>query len=151
LIVFDSQASPELLSPAMYEELVLPITQDLVQWAATQGVRDMPLIIGGNTTPIADLLAETGANNLLCDFTGDFDEWAAVCAAKGRSFRRNISPRLIETGTPEQVYAVARREIARGHDLPGFIMGTAVVPFGSPTANLLAIKRACLDAGAERA
>lgn len=148
LIVFDSQASPELLSPSMYEEFVLPVTQEFVTWAGSQGVRDLPLIIGGNTTPIAPLLAQTGANNLLCDFTGDFDEWAAVCREHGRSFRRNISPRLIETGTPEEIYAVAAREIARGKDLPGFIMGTAVVPFATPTANVLAIKQACLDAGA---
>ncbi len=132
----------------MYEEFVLPVTQEFVNWARTQGVRDLPLIIGGNTTPIAPLLAQTGANNLLCDFTGDFDEWASVCREHGRAFRRNISPRLIETGSPEEIYAVAAREIARGKDLPGFIMGTAVVPFGTPTANVLAIKQACLDAGA---
>lgn len=145
LIVFDSQASPELLSPTMYEEIVLPVTQELVKWSAEQGVRDLPLIIGGNTTPIAELLAESGANNLLCDFTADFDEWAEICEDHGRAFRRNISPRLIETATPEEVYEVAARELARGKDIPGFILGTAVVPFGSPNANLLAIKQAIID------
>ena len=146
LIVFDSQASPELLSPEMYEQLVLPITQELAAWAAAQGMRDLPLIIGGNTTPIAELLARTGCNNLLCDFTGDFDEWAAVARASGRAWRRNLSPRLIETSSPAEIYAAATREVARGRDLPGFIMGTAVVPFGTPTENVLAVKRACLDA-----
>ncbi|MBA4136056.1 MAG: hypothetical protein C0518_01915 [Opitutus sp.] len=146
LIVFDSQASPELLSPPMYEEFVLPVTQDFVAWAATQGVRDVPLIIGGNTTPIADLLCRTGANNLLCDFTGDFDEWAAIAGAHGRAWRRNISPRLIESASPENIYAVARAEAQRGRDIPGFIMGTAVVPFGTPTDHILAVKQACLDA-----
>jgi uroporphyrinogen decarboxylase len=146
LIVFDSQASPDLLSPAMYEEFVLPVTKDLVQWAATQGVRDVPLIIGGNTTSIAGLLAQTGANNLLCDFTADFDQWAAVCREHGRAFRRNISPRLIEKATPDEIYDVAASELRRGRDLPGFMMGTGVIPYGTPTANLLAIKRACLDA-----
>lgn len=145
LIVFDSQASPDLLSPEMYEEFVLPVTRDLVQWAATQGVRDMPLIIGGNTTSIAGLLAQTGANNLLCDFTADFDEWAAVCREHGRSFRRNISPRLIQSATPDEIYTVAADELRRGRDLPGFIMGTGVIAFGTPNENVLAIKRACLD------
>jgi uroporphyrinogen decarboxylase len=146
LIVFDSQASPELLSPEMYEEFVLPVTKNFVQWAAGQGVRDLPLIIGGNTIPIAGLLAQTGANNLLCDFTADFDEWATVCRKHGRALRRNISPRLIETSPPDQIYDVATRELRRGRELPGFIMGTAVIPFGTPTENILAIKRACLDA-----
>ncbi|MBI2497385.1 MAG: hypothetical protein HYV75_05510 [Opitutae bacterium] len=148
LIIFDSQASPELLSPPMYEELVLPVTRGLVAWAATQGVRDVPLIIGGNTTPIAEMQTRTGANNLLCDFTGDFDEWSAVARAAGRALRRNLSPRLLETSTPEQIHAAARRDVQRGKDLPGFIMGTAVIPFGTPTANVLAVKQACLDARA---
>lgn len=146
LIIFDSQASPELLSPSMYEEFVLPITQEFMTWAAAQGVRDVPLIIGGNTTPIAEVLARSGGNNLLCDFTGDFDEWAAVARAAGKSLRRNISPRLIETATPEKIYEVACREVARGRDLPGFIMGTAVIPFGTPVESILAVKRACIDA-----
>jgi uroporphyrinogen decarboxylase len=145
LILFDSQASPELLSPPMYEEFVLPVTIRLVAWAREQGVRDVPLVIGGNTTPIAELLAQTGANNLLCDFTGDFDEWSAVARASGRALRRNISPRLLETATPEQIYQLALKEAARGRDLPGFIMGTAVAPFGTRTENLLAVKQACLD------
>ncbi|MEY2881786.1 MAG: hypothetical protein RLZZ15_4166 [Verrucomicrobiota bacterium] len=146
LIVFDSQASPELLSPAMYEEFVLPITQEVAAWATAQGVRDVPLIIGGNTTPIAELLARTGCNNLLCDFTGDFDEWAAVAGGANKSLRRNLSPRLIEKSTPDEIYAAARAHVARGKNVPGFIMGTAVIPFGTPTENVLAVKRACLDA-----
>ena len=146
LVVFDSQASPDLLSPAMYEEFVLPVTKDFTAWAATQGVRDVPLIIGGNTTSIAELLTQTGANNLLCDFTADFDEWSAICRQARLALRRNISPRLIETSTPDQIYDVALREVQRGRDLPGFIMGTAVIPFGTPTENVLAVKRACLDA-----
>lgn len=146
LIVFDSQASPDLLSPRMYEEFVLPITRDFAAWAATQGVRDVPLIIGGNTTPIAELLTETGCNNLLCDFTGDFDQWAAVSRGAKKAMRRNFPPRFIETSTPEQIYTAVAREIARGRDLPGYILGTGVIPFGTPTENLLAAKRACLDA-----
>ena len=146
LIVFDSQASPELLSPAMYEEFVLPVTADLAAWCRTQGVRDLPLIIGGNTTPIAELLIETGCNNLLCDFTGDFDEWSDLCRDSGRALRRNISPHLIQKGTPQAIYDVTRAEVALGDGLPGFIMGTAVIPFGTPTPNILAVKQAIVDA-----
>ncbi len=149
LIIFDSQASPELLSPAMYEEFVMPITTDFAEWAAGQGVRDVPLIIGGNTTRIADLLVETGCNNLLCDFTGDFDEWAELCQDHDRAMRRNISPHLLQKGTPQEIYDVARTELARGKDMPGFILGTAVVPFGTPTENIVAVKHAIIDGSAE--
>ena len=108
-------------------------------------MRDVPLIIGGNTTPIAETLLQTGCNNLLCDFTGDFDEWKDLCEFEGRALRRNISPRLIETSTPEVIYETTRKEIARGAEMPGFIMGTAVIPFGSPTENILAVRAACQE------
>jgi hypothetical protein len=86
----------------MYEEFVLPITQEIAAWATRQGVRDLPLVIGGNTTPIAELLARAGCNDLLCDFTGDFDEWSAVARGANKALRRNLSPRLIEKGTPRK-------------------------------------------------
>ncbi|MBL4575371.1 MAG: uroporphyrinogen decarboxylase family protein [Opitutaceae bacterium] len=147
LIIFDSQASPELLSPTMYEEIVLPVTQDLIAFFKTQGVNDVPLIIGGNTTPIIDTLIDTGANNLLCDFTGNWEEWSDACRGAKRALRRNIAPQLIENGTPDEIYAVAKQEIANAGDFPGFIMGTAVIPFATKTENILAIKQACIDAG----
>jgi uroporphyrinogen decarboxylase len=56
------------------------------------------------------------------------------------------SPGLIEKSTPDEIYAAARAHVARGKNVPGFIMGTAVIPFGTPTENVLAVKRACLDA-----
>jgi uroporphyrinogen decarboxylase len=145
LIVFDSQASPALLSPEMYEAFVLPVTRRLVEWAQAQGIRDLPLIIGGNTTPIVEPMLQTGANNLLCDFTADFSEWTPACMAEGRAFRRNLSPHLLENAAPDEIHAVAIRELQRGQSHPGFIMGTAVIPFGTPTENLLAVKQACLD------
>lgn len=147
LVMFDSQASPDLLSPAMYEELVLPIMKDLTGYFKGQGVENVPLVIGGNTTPIIPMLVETGCNNLLSDFTSDWEEWKEVCLSSKRAVRRNISPRLIETSTPEEIYEVSAKEISRGKGIPGFIMGTAVIPYGTPKENILAIKQACLDAG----
>ena len=47
---------------------------------------------------------------------------------------------------PEEIYAVAREYATRAKGLAGFIMGTAVIPFGTPTEHVLAVKQACLDA-----
>ena len=145
VILFDSQASPELLSPKMYCEYVLPSTKELIDFFGELGVRDVPLIIGGKTNRIIDSLIETGANNLLCDFTADWDTWSAQCRESKRSLRRNISPRFVETATPDEIYQFSKQIVAEGIDTPGFIMGTAVVPYGTPTENLLAVKRACLE------
>jgi uroporphyrinogen decarboxylase len=146
LIMFDSQASPDMISRQTYEEFVLPVMKDLIRHFTVQGIRNVPLIIGGDTTRIIDLLIQTGANNLLCDYTCDWSTWAAACRKARRAVRRNLSPRLLETATPDEIYLAAQKEISQGRDLPGFIMGTAVIPYGTPTQNILAVKQACLDA-----
>ncbi len=148
IVIFDSQASPDLIAPSMFEEFVLPELRSLVSWIISQGVRDVPLIIGGNTTSIAELIAQTGANNLLSDFTTDIGPWIDVCRRYKRALRRNISPSLIQSQTPDQIHAVTLKEAARHKEFPGFIMGTGVIPYGTPTENLLAIKQACLDCAA---
>ncbi|MDR1279283.1 MAG: hypothetical protein LBK99_00480 [Opitutaceae bacterium] len=145
LVIFDSQASPDLIAPSLFREFVLPELRDLVSWANTQGVRDVPLVIGGNTTPIAELLVQTGANNLLSDFTTDIAPWIEVCRRHKRALRRNISPRLIESQTPDRIYETAMKEAALHKDFPGLIMGTGVIPYGTPTENLLAIRQACAE------
>ena len=146
LVMFDSQASPDMISRRIYEEFVLPVMKDLVRHFAAQGIRNVPLIIGGDTTPIIDLLIQTGANNLLCDYTGDWGTWAAACRKASRAVRRNFSPRLLETATPDEIYLAVGKMVSPGRDLPGFIMGTAVIPYGTATQNILAVKQACLDA-----
>lgn len=146
VILFDSQASPELLSPKMYEEYVLPFTRELVEYFRGEGVEDVPLIIGGKTTRIIDALIATGANNLLCDFTADWDKWSDACRRHRRSLRRNIDPGFVQKASPDEVFALAKKTVDASSDLPGFIMGTAVVPYGTPTENLLAVKRACAEA-----
>jgi len=145
LVMFDSQASPDMISRKMYEEFVLPPTKDLIRHFAAQGVRDVPLIVGGNVAAIIDLLIETGANNLLCDFTADWDECSRACRAAKRALRRNISSRLIQESSPDEIYAAARREIERAGDFPGFLMGTAVICFGTATEKILAVRQACND------
>ena len=145
VVLFDSQASPDLLSPQMYESFVQPVMCDVVAYFNDQGVRDVPLIIGGNTTSIADRCIETGANNLLCDFTGDWPTWLAKCHYTGRAIRRNLDPRFIQTGDPDAIYAATQRMIAESQGYPGFIVGTAVVPYGTPSENLLAVRQACRD------
>ena len=146
VIVFDSQASPDLLSPKMYAEYVAPVMQDLIRHFAGLGVPHVPLIIGGNTTRLIDALLSTGANNLLCDFTADWSTWLDKCRSRNRALRRNLNPAFIEKSDPDQIHEVAAGVVEEGEGYGGFVVGTAVVPYGTPTENLLAVKRACVEA-----
>jgi len=147
VVMFDSQASSELLSPRMYHEFVLPVTKKIVSHFQKCGLRDMPLVIGGNNTPICEDLIATGANNLLCDFKDDWPTWLTKCRIAGRAVRRNLDPRFIQDATPDVIYEAVKRMIAEADGYPGFMAGTAVVPFGTRTENLIAVRQACREAG----
>lgn len=138
VIVFDSQASPDLLSPAMYKEFVLGPTRDLISRFRALGVRHVPLIIGGNTTAILEYYLETGANNILCDFSADVSRFLEECRQHRVAFRRNIDSRDFLTIAPDEVYCRARTAIGESRGYSGFILGTGVVPYGTALECLLA-------------
>jgi len=141
-IMFDSQASPELLSPEMYEEFVLPETQRINRELNAHGDPYCPLVIGGDTTPILDQLMISGTRQVLCDFSGDYAEFRKKTEGGKMSMRRNMNPIRIQKGTPDELAATAETYLkdAQGHN--GFILGTAVVPFGTPTENICAVRDA---------
>lgn len=145
VILFDSQASPELLPPTTFETLILPVLCEVIDYFHSLAVRDVPLIIGGNTTAISDACIATGANNLLCDFRADWPTWLDKCRTAGRAVRRNLDPAFLQRATPDDIYDATKRLIAEADGYPGFIIGTAVVPYGTPTENLMAVRRACHD------
>lgn len=144
VVVFDSQASPDLLSPPSFESMVLPRLQYLLKELLKAGAQHVPLVIGGNTTPIASLLATTPANNLLCDFSADWPTWRSEARKSHKAVRRNIPPADLINKSPEELEQQARQILDEAEDYPGFILGTGVVPFGTPLEKLKAPQRACL-------
>lgn len=145
VIAFDSQASPDLLSPDMYREFVLEPTRELISSIRRLGVEHVPLIIGGNTTPILDLYIDTGGNNILCDTPADAAAFLDECSRRGIAFRRNISTRDFLTISPEALYQKAVQYLEEAKGYPGFILGTGVVPYATPNACLAAVRSAAED------
>ena len=142
VVVFDSHASPDLLSPDMYREFVLPPTQEIITHFHELGVRHVPLIIGGNTTKIMDAYLETGANNILCDTKADVREFLERCSKTRRAFRRNISSSDFLEITSDEVRQRALKSLEESNGYPGFILGSAVLPYGTPVSHLTAMREA---------
>jgi uroporphyrinogen decarboxylase len=142
VIVFDSFASPDLLPPEMYRELVLPPTQSIIGYFRELGLQHVPLIIGGNTTEILDAYLETGANNILCDTKADVREFLEKCAKARRAFRRNIDSSDFLQIRSDEVYHRALKSLDESNGYPGFIMGSAILPYGTPFSHLTAMREA---------
>ena len=142
VVIFDSQSSTELLSPLVFREFVLPKTRALIDYFHHQGVRNVPLIIGGNTTKMLDEYIETGANNVLCDKKADIKEFLHKCAAARRAFRRNMDSTDFATISSEDVHRRTLDCLKESNGYPGFILGTVILPYGTPLSALSAIRSA---------
>jgi uroporphyrinogen decarboxylase len=145
VVVFDSQASSELISPLLYREFVLPRTRTLIEHFHRQGLKSVPLIIGGDTTVMLDEYLETGANNVLCDVKADSKAFLHKCSAARRAFRRNMDSTDFLTVSSEDVHHRAMKSLEESNGYPGFILGTAILPYGTPPSHLAAIREAIRD------
>jgi uroporphyrinogen decarboxylase len=145
VIMFDSHASPDLMSPQMYRELVLPPTQDVISHFHGLGLQHVPLIIGGNTTKILDAYLETGANNILCDTKANAKEFIEKCSKAHRAFRRNVDSSDFLQVNSDEVYRRALKSLEESGGYSGFILGSAVLPYGTPLSHLTAMREAIRD------
>ena len=62
------------------------------------------------------------------------------------SIRRNLSPELFALDDPEEIYDRALKVIRQSNGYEGYLQGTSIVPYGTPSEKLLAVRRACQGA-----
>jgi len=142
-VLFDSKASPGAASPRVFREFVLPVYRDLAVPALRRaGARTLPLIIGGDTTPILEDLLATGAGQLLCDAGADLSRFIARCAEERRALRASVDARLIHTGELEEIREEARRILRRIAGRPGHLFGCGVVAYDCEPRHVLALREA---------
>lgn len=141
VILFDSRAMPPLTSPDIFEIQILPHYQRLTQRLKEAGAQHLPVIIGGETTSIAELLTRTGATQFLCDFDADFETWRLACEKAHAPFRANIDARTVHRGTTAEVVALAQAILEKGREVPGFILGTGVCAYDTRRENITEVRK----------
>lgn len=142
-VLFDSKASPGAASPRVFREFVLPVYRDIVMPGLRRaGAKGLPLIIGGDTTPILEELLATGAGQLLCDAGADLALFARRCREEGRALRASVDARLVHTGRPGKIREEARGLLHRMAGQPGFLIGCGVVAYDCDPRNVLALRQA---------
>lgn len=142
-VLFDSKASPAAASPRVFREFVLPVYRDAVVPVLREaGARTLPLIIGGDTTPVLEDLFRTGAGQLLCDAGSDLDLFLKRCREEKRPLRASVDARLVHRGRPDEIKAEALRILRRAQGQPGLLLGCGVVAYDCDPLNVLAIREA---------
>jgi len=145
-IIFDSQATPQIASPRVFRQFLKPLYRDVViPELKAAGGRYLPLIIGGNTTPIIDDLIATGATQFLSDRPANLALWCEKALAAHVPVRANVDARLVHGGPVSAIRAQAMEILSQFHDHPRILMGCGVVAYDCPPEHPLAILQAIKD------
>ena len=135
LIIADPVSSSTMISPGRYREFVLPTLQSFIRNLG------LPVILHvcGNTRPILDLMAETGASILSLDQCMDLAE--AKERVSGRcGIGGNVDPvHVLLFGTPEGVKRETLRCLQQGGKKGYLLMAGCAVPPDTPIENLKAM------------
>jgi uroporphyrinogen decarboxylase len=145
-VIFDSMAAPPMFSPDLFKRVVLPLHQTLMTELADSGQVERELVIGGNTTPIAALLKQTGATILLCDCAADAADFSTALGDDTQLWvRRNVSPAALVSRDHVSLAGEFARELGR---FSNPIAGTGILPYDFPPEVLHSFRQAVCEQSA---
>jgi hypothetical protein len=130
VIVFESSATPPLISPATFREVVAGPLSDLIHEAVRVTGKPVSLILGGNTAPIASEIFATGAACVLCPAETDQGAFMAIAAEfPGITVRVNMNPGVFASADLEEATqeAVKAMQVARTRE--NTCVGSGVLPY----------------------
>ena len=138
--VFESWASPPLISPEIYRQYALPYEQALFAHMKQLGLPARPLIIGGDTRHIVDDILTTGTTLLVSDYNAPLPLYVEKAREKGVTVRANIDPKLVQSGAWCKIAERIREIHAQAEIYPRLIAGTGVIPYDTPPEHLQHVK-----------
>jgi uroporphyrinogen decarboxylase len=150
--VLPRMASPTdgLISPRMYERLVLPYRLELHEYVLQKGVSHIYDHICGEQNKNLPLLARLPWGNPgILSFGHEVDLMKAAELFPNEIISGNIDPALIVKGTPEEVYEACRKNIELGKQIKsGFIfMGGCDIPATVPAYHIYLMSKAAEEFG----
>lgn len=148
--IFESWATPPLISPNVYRKYVMPYEKRLIKYIKNKGNLAVPLIIGGNTEIIIDDIINTGTTLLLADYDVDIKLYAKKAEDNNILLRGNIDPKLVGKGSIDEIIKSVKELIRKKGDYKKFILGSGVVSYDTNPKNILAIKEYLMIKGKEK-
>lgn len=141
VIIFDSHASPPLVSPGLYRKVVLPPTSAVIHYFRHElGVPLVPYILGGDTACLLDSILETGTNNILCDFRANLATFIDLLRGRTILLRANLDPCFLLAASAEEIKTKVREVLTIGRRHPGFMLGTGILPYDLPPEKVIAVR-----------
>ncbi|NLY19518.1 MAG: hypothetical protein GX045_11470 [Clostridiaceae bacterium] len=139
--VNESWIAPPLLSPDLFSSIVLPFETGLIKEIKQLGLKNVALISGGDTAPIAQYLVETGTSLLMADYNTDQRAISRLCRKHGINLRASIDAKIVEYGNEEEMTAAAEKVISTCAEGGRFIFGCGVASYNTPAENINLLKQ----------
>lgn len=130
--VFESSASPPMLSPALFRTLLKPVLQYLFDQAELlQGGRPA-LIMGGNTLPILDEIVEIRPSYMICPIETDQPKFVSRMVEMSGEIhlRVNMRPEVFTHDSAQQALQEASRTLQLASPCKISSIGT-ILPYDS--------------------
>lgn len=140
ITIFESWATPPLISPKIYRRYVKPYEKELISHIKSLDIHSAPLVIGGDTTGIVDDILDTGTTLLVADYCVNMDLYLEKARRKDVILRTNIDPKLVEKGSLEEILCVVDKVMSIKNKYGKLVLGTGVVAYKTPVENIAGIK-----------
>lgn len=140
IVINESWITPPLLSPDIFRRIIYRYEAELIAQIKASGMKNIALVSGGNTAPIAEYLVKTGASVLMADYNTDQEALKNICEIQGIHLRANIDPKLVEKGDKDKMEAAAKKVINLCAKNGGFIFGCGVVSYNTRPENIKLLK-----------
>jgi uroporphyrinogen decarboxylase len=141
LVINESWAAPPLCSPELYRAFAKPAEKQLIASVCRAGARGAALICGGNTTPIAKDLLDTGTSLIMADWGCDFEYFKGLCGQKGAVLRANVESGAVQDGDEARMADELRRIFDSCGDCEKLAVGCGIVSFDTKPESVLLFKR----------
>jgi uroporphyrinogen-III decarboxylase len=128
--LFDSGATPPLLSPHHFRQLVSQALTELVHTTTAETGTPAACIVGGNTAPIAADLLRTGAGYLICPVETNGEMFVTALQSRPDVRTRvNMNPAVFTIQDLAPVLEEVERAAGLARRRVNTCIGTGVVPF----------------------
>ena len=129
VILFESSASPPLLSPALFRRVEAPALALIGQEFRRNKGEGLPMILGGDTLPVLEDILRSGAGGVICPAEVDRAAFMQVMERYPEvEVRVNMRPGVFAASFDDAEREAAQAmDVARGH--PNTCIGSGVLPY----------------------
>jgi len=140
VIVFESSASPPLLSPALFRKVEVPALAHVGEVHRRVTGRGVALILGGNTVPVLEDIVDTGAGSIICPAEVDGDAFFEKLGRRPDvAVRINMLPGVFASSIEDAMAEAARAMVLAG-TRQNVCIGSGVLPYDANPEIVLRIQ-----------